>query len=92
VEEIGIDHPENDPEDLYVSVRDSAGKSATVTWPDGSVLSQWTEWSIPFGQFTGVNMGEVKKMTIGIGNAKSPTPDGTGRIFIDDIRVLKVTP
>ena len=87
--EIGIDSPENSPQDLYVVLQDSAGKTATVTWPSGSNVATWTEWKIPLTQFTGVNVGAIKKMVIGAGSRKSPQQDGAGRIFIDDIRVMK---
>jgi hypothetical protein len=90
--EIGIDSPENSAQDLYVVLQDSAGKNATVTYPNGSNVAAWTEWKIPLSQFTGVNMGAVKKMSIGLGNRKSPKPDGAGMMFFDDIRVLKPTP
>jgi hypothetical protein len=87
--EIGIDSPENSPQDLYVVLQDSANRSATVTWPSGSNVAAWTEWKIPLTQFTGVNVGAIKKMVIGAGDRKSPKPDGAGSIFIDDIRVVK---
>ena len=89
VAEIGIDSPENSAQDLYIVVQDTAGKSATVTYPNGSVVGVWTEWKIPLSQLTGVNLASVKKMIIGVGDRKAPKPDGGGRIFIDDIRVLK---
>jgi hypothetical protein len=92
VAEVGIDSPENSAQDLYVVLQDSAGKTATVTYPNGSNAAAWTEWKIPLGQFAGVNVGGVKKMFIGLGNRKSPKPDGGGRMFFDDIRVLKPTP
>jgi len=37
----------------------------------------------------GVNLARVKKMYLGLGNRTSPAAGGTGRIFIDDIRVIK---
>ena len=92
VAEVGLDSPENSPQDLYVTLQDSGNRSATVTWPNGSNVAAWTQWKIPLSQFSGVNVGAVKKMIIGIGNAKSPKPDGAGRVFIDDIQVLKPTP
>jgi len=92
VAQIGVDSPENSPQDLYVVVQDTAGKTATVTWPNGSNVAAWTEWKVPLSQFTGVNLGAVKKMIIGVGDRKSPKPDGAGKMFFDDIRVLKPTP
>jgi hypothetical protein len=91
VAEIGYDHPGNDPASLYVALQDGAGKLAVVTNPDTNIVlgTQWTQWKIPLSQFTGVNLGAVKKMYIGVGDRKNPQADGTGKLFIDDIRVVK---
>jgi hypothetical protein len=90
VADIGGGNLGNDPDTLYVAVQDSAGKIAVITSADdNAVLStDWTEWSIPLSQFTGVNMAAVKKMFIGVGDRKSPQPDGAGTVYIDDIRVV----
>ena len=91
VAEIGIDHPGNDPGTLYVALQDSAGKLVVVNNPDANatVTSEWTQWKIPLSQFTGVNAGAIKKMFIGVGNRDNPAADGSGRLYIDDIRVIK---
>jgi hypothetical protein len=92
--EIGVGHPENSPQSLYVAVEDSAGKVATVTYPDpaATTITAWTEWVIPLSSFTGVNPAKVKKMYLGVGERKNPVPDGAGRIYIDDIRITKGVP
>ena len=89
--DIGITHPGNDPDTLYVVVQDSAGKLAVVANPDPGAVnaSQWTAWKIPLSEFTNVNLGAVKKMYIGVGDRQSPEPDGSGKLYIDDIRVVK---
>ena len=76
---------------MYVTVEDSAGKAATVVHPDPAAVltTTWTEWKIPLSSFAGVNLAKVKKLYIGVGDKKTPVADGTGRIFIDDIRVVK---
>jgi len=51
--------------------------------------STWTEWKIPTSSFTGVNLGSVKKMFIGVGDRTAPKAGGHGKLFIDDIRVVK---
>ena len=92
VADIGMNHPGNDPDQLYVVVQDSAGKSATVNHPDGvnAVLNNaWAEWRIPLSDFTNVNLKSVKRMFIGVGDRKTPKPDGHGALFFDDIRVIK---
>ncbi|RPJ39211.1 MAG: DUF1349 domain-containing protein, partial [Planctomycetaceae bacterium] len=89
--DIGIAHPGNDVDQLYVAIQDSANKVAVVNHPDPqAVLSAaWTAWEIPLSQFTAVNTGAVKKMFIGVGNRTAPKVDGHGKLFIDDIRVIK---
>jgi hypothetical protein len=92
--EIGVDHPGNSPQGLYVALEDSTGKVAVVTHPDpaATALTAWTEWSIPLSDFTGVNPARIKKMYVGVGDRKNPVPDGAGRIYIDDIRITKGAP
>jgi regulation of enolase protein 1 (concanavalin A-like superfamily) len=92
--EVGVDHPGNSAQGLYVGIEDSAGKVAFVTHPDpaAATIGAWTEWAIPLSSFTGVNPAKVKKMYVGVGDRQNPVPDGTGRIYIDDIRVTKGIP
>ncbi|MCX5646231.1 MAG: discoidin domain-containing protein [Phycisphaerae bacterium] len=74
---------------LYVTVKDSSGKSKTVAHPDAAAAAKtgWQQWKIPLSEFTsaGVKMNAVKMMTIGVGNRASPTKGGTGILYIDDI-------
>ena len=81
----------NDLDKLYVVVEDSAGKSAILTHSDPAAvgLTTWTEWKVPLSSLTGVNLAKVKKMYIGVGDRKATVPAGTGRMYIDDIRVIK---
>jgi hypothetical protein len=84
----------NDAGVLYVTLEDSAGKSATTSYSDDTAVksSTWLQWNIPLSRFSGVNPAKIKKMSIGIGNRAQPTPGGAGRIYIDDLRVTKSTP
>jgi hypothetical protein len=88
--DVGVTHPGNDAGQLYVVLQDGAGKSAVVKAdPEAVFATGWTAWKIPLSQFTGVNVGTVKKMFIGVGDRSSPTAGGAGEIYIDDIRVIK---
>jgi hypothetical protein len=83
-----IDSPRyNGKANVYVTVEDSAGKSATVS--DAALVNatDWTQWKIPLSSLTGVNLAKVKKLYLGVGDRTSPKADGTGKIYIDDIRV-----
>ncbi|NIO30466.1 MAG: hypothetical protein GTN75_01550, partial [Gemmatimonadetes bacterium] len=92
--EIGADQLDNSPQSLYVAVVDSTNKTATMVHPDpGAVLTTaWTEWKIPLTDLTGVNLAKVKKLRIGVGDRSNAQPDGTGRVYIDDIRIIKDAP
>ena len=90
VAEIGAAQPTgNSLESLYLTIKDSAGKSKTVTNPDtmATVRSDWQAWRIPLSEFTsaGVKMSAVKSMTLGVGNKTAPAQGGTGTVYIDDI-------
>jgi regulation of enolase protein 1 (concanavalin A-like superfamily) len=88
---IGANHPGNSQDDLYIAVEDSAGKIAVLTNPDPAAVltNAWTQWKIPLSGLTGVNLGKIKKMHVGVGDRKNPTANGAGRIYLDDIRVIK---
>jgi len=88
-----IDSPAwNSPQDLYVVLQDSLNKSAVVTNATAVNSGDWLDVQIPLSDFTGVNPAKIKKMIIGVGKRTNPVADGTGMLFIDDIRVVKPTP
>jgi hypothetical protein len=81
----------NAAEQLYVALEDNAGHIKVVNYPDPEAVrvGAWQEWNIELTQFSaaGVNLAAVKKMYIGLGNRVSPKAGGTGKIYIDDIRL-----
>jgi hypothetical protein len=76
---------------LYVAIEDASKHVGVVAHSDPAVVTaaKWIEWKVPLSSFTGVNLAKVKKMYIGIGNRTSPAQGGTGRVYIDDIGLLK---
>ena len=84
----------NSAADLYAAVQDSAGRLGLVTYPGGANLDTWTQWRIALSDLAAanVNLSAVKKMFIGVGDRDNPVPDGTGLVFIDDIRVENLPP
>jgi regulation of enolase protein 1 (concanavalin A-like superfamily) len=84
-QDIGIES--NIGEQLYVVLQDSAGNSAVVTYSDpaATTIGTWTEWNIPFTDFTGVNLQAVTKMSIGVGDRANTQPGSAGDLYIDDI-------
>ncbi len=84
----------NSPALLYVTVEDTSRQATTVVYPDPAVTtaSQWIDWRIPLADLAVVNSTRIKKLYIGLGDRQNPAADGTGTIFIDDIRVIKSAP
>jgi len=80
----------NAPGPVYVAVEDASKKVAVVAYPDTAIAgtAKWTEWKIPLSSFTGVNLAKVKKLYLGVGDRANPAAGGSGRIYIDDIRLL----
>jgi hypothetical protein len=79
----------NTAETLYVTVQDSAGniKIASHAQPAAIQAASWQEWRIDLTAFAGVDLTRVKKMYIGVGNRAAPATGGTGKLYIDDIRL-----
>lgn len=76
---------------VYVALQDSANKTAVVANPDAALVkaTAWVEWKIPLSSFTGVNVTKIKKMTIGVGDKAKPVAGRTGKLYIDDISLVK---
>jgi hypothetical protein len=91
VADIGVDHPGNSPDHLYVTIEDGSGNTATVVHPNPAALNAWAwaEWRIPLANLSGVDLSRVRRMSIGVGGHAAATVKGDGRVCIDDIRVWK---
>jgi len=89
VEAVGVEQPSNDPGQLYVALEDTNGRVAAVGYPDQGAVGAagWQEWQIPHSAFTGVNLGSVRTMYIGVGDRDNPQAGGTGLLYVDDILV-----
>ncbi len=79
----------NTPETLYMALEDSAAQVRVATHPDPTALqvAGWQGWYIDLQRFSGVNLASIKKVYLGVGNRTSPTAGGSGKLYIDDIRV-----
>jgi hypothetical protein len=94
-QDIGITN--NDPEPLYVAVSNIAGNPAVVVHDDpaAAAIDTWTEWIIPLQSFAdqGIILTDVDRIAIGLGTRGNMTiPGGSGKIFIDDIRLYRPAP
>ncbi len=78
---------------LYVGVRDSAGQTARFVHANPEAVRQtvWQRWEISLADISkaGVNLKSVKAMFVGVGDRDKPQAGGTGRIYIDAIRLTR---
>ncbi|MCU0917705.1 MAG: LamG domain-containing protein [Planctomycetes bacterium] len=81
---------------LYVGVQDNADQIARFVHPNPSVVQQieWQRWDIPLADVTkaGANTRSIKKILVGVGDRNNPQPAGTGRIYVDAIRLTIAAP
>jgi hypothetical protein len=88
-QDIGISS--NSAESMYVAVGNITG-TPVVVYHDDSAATQidaWTEWVIPTQVLAdqGINLADVDNISIGIGNRGNPQAGGSGKIYVDDIRL-----
>ncbi|HNS19646.1 MAG TPA: discoidin domain-containing protein [Sedimentisphaerales bacterium] len=74
----------NAPADVYVTVGDKSGKTATVTDSTLLTATEWALWKIPYSSLTGVNAGTVTKLIVGVDSRNAATR-GSGVLYIDDV-------
>jgi len=93
VAEIGVAQPSNIAAPVYVTLADSANKTATVKYPDPAAtnINMWIGWNIDLSAFTGVNSRAIKKMIIGVGDKANPQT-ATGLVYFDDLRLYRLAP
>ncbi|MFC1637100.1 LamG-like jellyroll fold domain-containing protein, partial [Planctomycetota bacterium] len=89
---LDIGMPANSDEEMYAVIEDNAGNSAVVVNPEGMMATRaasWTAWQIVLSEVAaqGVDLANVQKLKIGFGSKLTPSAGGTGKIFIDDIRL-----
>ena len=63
--------------------------------PAATIINTWTKWVIPLQAFAdqGIVLTNVDRIAIGIGTRGNiTTPSGMGKMFFDDIRLLKSEP
>jgi len=88
---------DNEAEQLYVTIEDDYGTSATATYDgDANNLVQdqqeyWNTWNIELSKFSagGVDLNNVKKIYIGLGDKSEPQAGSSGIVYIDDIRLYR---
>ena len=73
-------------ETLYVMVEDADGLTASVDYPDSTMLADkgWEVWHVSMSDLAGIDLSRVRKISIGLAGGIVP---GSGTIYIDDIRI-----
>jgi hypothetical protein len=83
----------NAAEPLYVAVSNAAGAPAIAANSDSNAAQAgvWTEWRVALQDFAdkGINLTNVDKIAVGLGNKGGAAPGGSGTMFIDDIRLYR---
>jgi hypothetical protein len=77
----------NSAERVFVALNGTA-----VVYHDNPAATQskgWNEWVIDLQAFAsqGVNLASVNTVTIGVGTKNAPAAGGTGKMYLDDIRL-----
>jgi len=90
IAEVGLTQREgNSPEPLYLTVKDTGGRSKTVVTSDAAASARmgWQRWIIPLSDLTasGLKATAVDSVVVGVGNRTSPSSGGTGTVYIDDL-------
>jgi hypothetical protein len=86
--------PTNAPASLSLGLEDAGKHTALVACPDPKAVTtaKWTEWKIPLVGFAGVNAAKIRRLYLRVGDEGASAPGGSGQLYVDDIRVIKVTP
>jgi hypothetical protein len=79
----------NSAERMFVALNGTA-----VVYHDAPAVTQiarWTKWVIPLQAFAdqGVALTNVNTVTIGFGTKNSPAAGGSGKMYFDDIRLVR---
>ncbi|MCP4455732.1 MAG: DUF1349 domain-containing protein [Planctomycetes bacterium] len=87
----------NDPDHLYLAVRDARGQDALIVHPDDPnalLVDQWRQWCLPLSelQAQGVDLTQITELAIGVGDTPKPGasrgPGGRGKFYVDQIRLM----
>ncbi|MCP4610222.1 MAG: DUF1349 domain-containing protein [Planctomycetes bacterium] len=81
----------NSAEPMYFALN---GTAVYHDNPDAALIDTWTQWTIPLQAFAdlGVGLVNVDTMAIGLGDKNNLEAGGTGKMFIDDIRLYRPDP
>ncbi len=83
--------PNNAPEPMYIAVDNVVVPNDDA---NAALVTEWAQWDIPLQLLAdqGVNLNNVRSITIGFGNPANPVAGGSGFVFFDDIRLYRSEP
>jgi hypothetical protein len=79
--------PNNAAAPVYVKINDT--KLAYNNGAASTTTPVWKQWNINLASMSAAELNSVKSLTIGVGDGSA---GGTGRIFIDEIRLYATAP
>jgi len=86
----------NVAEPMYVAVANATGPTAVVYHddPEAVTKSGWTQWNIDLEEISnaGVSLTDVDRFAIGFGDRNNPQIGGSGKVYVDDIRLYRPPP
>ncbi|MBN1506275.1 MAG: hypothetical protein JW955_05490 [Sedimentisphaerales bacterium] len=81
----------NSAQPMYVAVEDAAGAVAVVDLgnPAATTVTAWTSVDVPLASLAGLDLANVAKLSVGVGNSLAPAADGLGTVQIRNVCVAK---
>jgi len=77
----------NSAERMYVAL--NGGTPVYNADPAATKKGGWNQWVIDLAAFQGVTLTNVNTITLGFGTKGSPAAGGTGKVYFDDIRLVR---
>jgi hypothetical protein len=77
----------NTSDRMYLVVEDSLGAVTEVSHNPDLTSDSWQAWRVEFGDLSGVDLGKVSKITVGLGDPDGASSNAAGRIYLDDIGI-----
>lgn len=73
---------------LYVQLEDRSTAVSEPVYCDSDLSeTDWHLWTVALSDFSGVNLRQIKRVTVGVGHPVDPQVGGSGTIWIDALRV-----
>lgn len=85
--------PANTPEQLYLYLEDSHRRMAPAFHRDPAALrsDRWQQWTMPMSVFAdaGVELSQIVRIYLGVGDRNRPVSSGPGTLYFDDIALVE---